>query len=486
MELTEPRLPESRSRVILVNAGFRSLAEIGSKIATAALYLVMARQVGDSEFGVFTFALSVVTMVTALGDFGQDVILARDVARDRRLVHRYFANTVALRLALSLPVLLATTAIATVAGLDEHARNVVLLLGLGFVVDLLAKAPFAVFQAHERLGFFTVVIIAQRWLTVAASIVALSLGAGVEAVAAIYFGGAILAFGLAMALLVRYIVVPRWQLDLGFWPVLLKAAVPVGLAAVLFSILFRVDAALLAAFEPDSVVGDYGAAYRLMETTMFIGWSVSAGVFPVFSRLGRSTNPPVKVVYEGSLKLAFAFSLPIAVAAAVLSGPLVLLLYGNEFRESGDALLLLAPTIALVPFGTIASYLLVSQERQSVLIAISAGGVAANIALNLILIPWLSLDGAALATSVTQVLITVPTLFYARQAAGDIRVVRVLGGSLLAAAVAGTTMGLLHDSLGLALGLGLAAYALVIIAFERAVFPEDAAVMRSLLRRRLG
>ena len=49
----------------------------------------------------FTFGLSFVVLVTTLGDFGQDAVLTREVARDRGLLDRYFANTLALKLVLS-------------------------------------------------------------------------------------------------------------------------------------------------------------------------------------------------------------------------------------------------------------------------------------------------------------------------------------------------------------------------------------------------
>ncbi|MDQ6810729.1 MAG: hypothetical protein M3Z95_02365 [Actinomycetota bacterium] len=49
-----------RSPRILLNAGFRAFADIGSKLATAALYMFLARKLGASQFGIYMFALSFV------------------------------------------------------------------------------------------------------------------------------------------------------------------------------------------------------------------------------------------------------------------------------------------------------------------------------------------------------------------------------------------------------------------------------------------
>src|SRR5688500_17179774 len=106
-EAVEPNVEEEvgAGRRILVNAGYRTIADVGSKIISIALYVVMARRLGDSGFGVFAFGLSFVTLVTTLGDFGQDRILTREVARDRGALKDYLGNTLALKLSLAMPAL---------------------------------------------------------------------------------------------------------------------------------------------------------------------------------------------------------------------------------------------------------------------------------------------------------------------------------------------------------------------------------------------
>ncbi|MGH2996576.1 MAG: oligosaccharide flippase family protein, partial [Gaiellaceae bacterium] len=83
---------------ILVNTAYRSAADILAKIATVLFFLVMARELGEEGFGVFTFGLTFVMIVTTLGNFGQDSVLTREVARRPELLGSYFANTLVLKL----------------------------------------------------------------------------------------------------------------------------------------------------------------------------------------------------------------------------------------------------------------------------------------------------------------------------------------------------------------------------------------------------
>lgn len=469
---------------ILANTGFRAIADIGSKVASIALYVVMARKLGDAAFGVFTFGFAFVTLVTTFANMGQPAILTREVARDHSRLHDYFANTLALQLALGVPALLLAFGLHTALGFDSGARSVVLLLGLAVVAEALMTTCFATFQAFERLVYIPIVLIAQRWVTAGVGIAALALGAGVETVSAIYLAGALGALALALYYLFTRIVRPRLEVRLKRWWPLMRVALPVGIAGVFATILFRVDVALLGWFEDDSVVGDYGAAYRLLESTLFISWSIGTAVYPVFSRLSRTSETTIGEVFEGALKLGVALTLPLAVGAAVLADPLIELLYGSEFEDAAVPLALLAPTILLYPPTYIAAYVLISQDRQSTLAWVYGIVAVVNIGLNLVLIPAYSLDGAAFATSFTQLLCAAIMVTLALRASGPVDVRTIAGGPLLAGALAAGTMALLRDEILIAAPAGMLVYAVVLALFERRFNPHDYERVIGFVRRR--
>lgn len=470
------------ARRILANTTYRLVADVGAKLASVALFVVMARELGEAGFGLFSFALALVTIVTSASDFGQDRILTREVAREPSALDGYFANTLALKLALALPGLALAAGIVAVTRGIATTIALVFLLGLGVIADLLTATCFAAFQAFERMAFIPAVLVTERLVTALGGIAALLLGAGVVAVAAVFLSSAVLAFALALLLLVRRISRPRPELHPRVWPALMRAAAPIGVAGIFGIVVFRIDTVMLAAFEPDAVVGEYGAAYRLFETTLFLSWAVGAAVYPVLSRTSRTSAPTVGVVYEGSLKLVLALTLPLAVAAAALSEPLVRFVFGADYADAGDALALLAPAIALYPISYVAGYLLVSQDRALVLTATYAFVAAENVLLNLVLIPRLSLEGAALGTSISELLAASILVSYSVRVTGRPNWTRVLAGPVLASAVAAAAMVWLREDVIVAAAAGAIAYVALLIAFERVVFPQDARTLWSSLR----
>ncbi len=261
----------------------------------------------------------------------------------------------------------------------------------------------------------------------------------------------------------------------------MRAAAPIGIAAVFSTVLFRADMAMLAVIKSAETVGEYAAAYRLFETTLFLTWGIGSAVYPVYSRLGPGRSPEVLLVFERTLKLLVALTLPLAVGAVILADPLVDVLYGSAYDASAGALALLAPAIALYPFAYIGGLLLVSQHRQGVLAPIYALVAAENILLNLVLIPTHSLYGAAIGTSLSQILVTVPLLYYCMQAIGRLDWMRMVGGPVTASLLAGVVMAVLVDDFAAALVAASIVYVASLFVFERLVYPRDARAVLDLL-----
>ena len=126
------------------------------------------------------------------------------------------------------------------------------------------------------------------------------------------------------------------------------------------------------------------------------------------------------------------------------------LLYGSSYESAATALRLLAPAIALYPICYVTGYLLVSQDRQRVLTWVYGLVALENILANLVLIPWLSLNGAALGTSISQLLVAVAFVAFAQRTIGGIGWSRIAAGPVLATLLAAGTMAALRDELALA------------------------------------
>jgi O-antigen/teichoic acid export membrane protein len=97
---------------------------------------------------------------------------------------------------------------------------------------------------------------------------------------------------------------------------------------------------------------------------------------------------------------------PVAVLGPLTAWRLLPALPGFEaFDGAGVALAIMAPGAAVIIMGTVVQGALIAAHLQRLLLRISAVGLAINLGLIAVLIPWQSYVGAAVATTATEVLV---------------------------------------------------------------------------------
>lgn len=469
------------------NTAIRAVAEVIGKLATLALFVVLAREVGQTGTGVYVLAFSFCQIAMMPVDLGFDRYLLRRVAEDRTELDRLFWNVIGVKLALAVPVLGATFLLVNLLGYDEAVRQSVYVFGLGFLFDALGRTITYVFVAHERGSALGLTVIAQRVVAAALGLAALLAGYGVVTVAAGYTLGSLVGLVTAAVLFVRHH--GRLELNLvpSSWRGLTRVSFPFGVEDVFTVLLFKVDAVILSLMATNAAVGRYGAAYRLFESTLFITYSLTGAFAAMFTYLGTETEPSIKDVYQRSIKIAVVLLLPIGVTFAVLAEPICELFFGADFAAAGDPLRLLAPAVVLLAIVNLSSNLIVARRDPKIVMAAAGLMLVLNVALNVALIPAFDDSGAAAAMLVTEVVFVIIVMTIAIRTIGEApNWVSMLGAPVAAGIVMAAVEIPLHGRLGLALGAGVVAYWASLAVLERTFSPDDLQFVRDMARRRFA
>jgi len=257
----------------------------------------------------------------------------------------------------------------------------------------------------------------------------------------------------------------------------------IGLASAFGLVLFRADATILGLIKGDVAVGIYGAAYRLLESTLFLGYNVVTAAYPTMSRLDRSTSPTIGEAYEAALKALVVIFLPIGAFLVLFGGPFISLVYGDAFDEAENAVRLLGAAAALYPISYLSGYVLVSQDRQRLIPWITGAVAAENVVLNLLVIPHYSYDGAAAVTSLSELTHATAFLVVAMTVTGPVSPSRI-GTGAAAGVAAMLAVALLAGSNLAGAAVAVALYPLVVLGVERLRHPDDVRAITALVRAR--
>ncbi|MGR9072784.1 MAG: flippase [Gammaproteobacteria bacterium] len=158
------------------------------------------------------------------------------------------------------------------------------------------------------------------------------------------------------------------------------------------------DTVMLGMMRSEAEVGVYSVAMKLYAVSLLILSTVKPISSSTFSELYSTgqTKLLARTAAQTS-RLMFLASAPL-IAVMIVFGPLVLQLFGDEFRSGYQTLLLLLAGLTIQTMSGSAGTLLTMTGHHKVLKYILLIATVLNIALNYLLIPEYGIDGAAFAS----------------------------------------------------------------------------------------
>jgi O-antigen/teichoic acid export membrane protein len=462
----------SAVRTIARNTSLQAAAEMLGKLASVAYYAIMARKLGQEGFGQFTFALSLSLLTTVVTGFGIDAYVARAVARDPAAAPRLLVDALVVKTVFGTLGVLAAILVSLLGGYPGHVSIAVGILAVAAVLDLLTRAAKGTFQGLDDLRPVAAGLIMQRYATAIIGIVLLLAGGGLVAASLAYLAGMLLAMGLVFGRLFQRGIRPRGAPSLARSRRLVRGTLALGINIILNTALFRLDTVLLSFMKSDAAVGVYGAAYRLLESTLFLPFAFAAALLPTLSRLTRESQPTIGEATELGLKAVVMTMLPLGAIFVVFPRPIVDIVYGAAYDDAVTAVRLLGAATALYGVSYLSAYVFVGQGRQGSLPRLTALVLVFNVVANLLVIPRWSYDGAAAVTSASELLLAGLSLNLVVRTVGRLSVARILAGPVTGAVLLAGVGAVVGTGLvGLALG-GVAYVAGVAIA-ELRFYPAD-------------
>ena len=471
------------ARRVARNAAIRSVAEIIGKGATFVMFIAIARKLGPAGFGVITFALALSGQLLPLATFGADAVLTREVARGRAALGSFMGNVVTIKVIATVPALLLTAAVVELGGYTSELRLATYLIALSVALDTLENTWNAAFQAYERLELVSILVVFERVITGAAVFALLAMGAGVIPVASVFPVVAAATIVLA-GLMLRLVTQPEWHVQRDRLLPLVRAGIPIGVIALLFTVMLKLDTVLLSLLTNSHDVGIYGSAFRLFESTMFLSWSLGAAVFPWFSRIHPERLDDLRRGYEMSVVVMVGLLMPVGVAFLLLAEPIIHVIYGTAYDAAVLPLRLLSVVVVCYGLNAITSNVLTAHDRPGLLHRVLLITLVQNIVMNLVLIPPYGATGAAMSAAVSGLLLGALTLRQAATALGSIHLTRIFLAPVIGGAAMALVVLLVRADLVQGLLFGIAAYALAFLLAERALFPDDFVRLRRLVRLR--
>jgi O-antigen/teichoic acid export membrane protein len=433
-------------------------AKVIARLIALFTVLYMIRRLGPEHYGSFTVTINLAAIVSVVLDLGFNVLFVREGARNHGEIQRYMRNVMSLRLLMSIASLVVLGAVLYPLGLGGYLLPGLVLMVLTSYATLLRNGLYAV----QQLGYEAIAVVLESvvllLLVVYGGLTRQGVGYYLWAYAIQY------AFSCAyfvVVLAIKRIATPGWRLE----PALLRQwfwkGLPFALTFVLTVLYFRIDQPLIFTIRGETEASWYAAAYKPIESLLFVPITFLSIVFPVLSVYHRDRPgdmlDAVRRFYKGLLLMGW----PISVGIFVLAGPLTPLLLGPAFgpSEPGLRILSIALGIAFVNNAFIGA--LNASDRQLSFTWAAGWSLVANVALNLTLIPLFGYIGASWATVATELTLGLAGWILTARYVGRLPVFTLSWRVVAAGLVMGIAIYPLHSLNGLGVAIPIVAGAVV-------------------------
>lgn len=393
-------------RRVAKNLGVLLGADSIAKMLGFFFIIYTARYLGVKDFGVLSFAVAFTAIFAIFANLGLNRLMVREIARDKSITRKYFANATGIKIILALFTFALIALTVNSLNYPQETIRVVYLVALSVIVTAFSKTFNSVFTAFEKMEYVSLGNIIRNLLLLLGALFAIRRNLGITAFAFLYLLASLFVFTYSFVTSIVKFIIPRVEIDWHFWKAALREAWPFGLTIIFVTIYFQIDSVMLSLMRGDKAVGFYNAAYKIIFVIFSVRIALHTSIFPVMSRFYQSSKKTLKPICEKMFKYSILFIFPVAMGTTILARRFILLIYGMEYLPSVIALQILVWALVML-FANFTPRLFEATNKQIIFTKIAAGGVVINILLNLLLIPKFSYPGAAVATCLTELMVLI-------------------------------------------------------------------------------
>lgn len=385
------------------NISWMFLAKIGSMVITFIATAYIARNLGPTNYGQLSYAISFVSLFSFFASLGVDAILHREIIRQPNKKNELLGSSIIIRMIASIVTICITALIALGLSSKDVSLLLIFIISLSPLFGSFQLLSYE-FQAETKSKYPSILTLCIVFLLNILKITTISLDGGVIYLALIVLLEPVLySFGYMYLKSFFYNDLTKLTYNKVVALQILKESTPLIFASAFYLIYARIDQVMIKHMLGAHAVGLYDSAVRISELSYFIPQLVLLSLFPTIINT-KSFTP--EIYYMRLKKLLFfliALSFSISLVTTLFSKQLLLIIFGTSFIAALPALYICAWSTLGASLNSFAQQILLAENLTKNISTGAFFGMIVNVSLNLYLIPLYGISGAALATLISYI-----------------------------------------------------------------------------------
>ena len=383
------------------NMGWMFFAKIGSMAITFFATAYIARNLGPTNYGQLSYAISFVGLFSFIAALGIDQILYRDLIKYPEKRNEYLGSAIALRFTSSVVAIILCMVFAFTLSEKDVSLLLIFIVSLSFIFSSFHLVTYE-FQAKVNQKYPSILSLLVIVILNILKITAVFFDKGVIYLALIILLESILYMAGYLYFRIKiYGTTKDWKFDKNIAKSILKDSFPLIFASAFFVISSRIDQVMIKNMMDSTSVGLYSSAVSISEIWYFIPAIISSSLFPAIVNAKKTSTE----LYYRRIKKLFLLILSISIFAAIttsfFSEVIIRIIFGASFIGATTVLQIYVWSNIGGILNSFLQQILVTENLTKIISITTFFGMVTNIVLNMLWIPIYGISGAAFASMVS-------------------------------------------------------------------------------------
>ena len=397
---------KNSSKKFISNIGWLMGGKIVNMILQFVVSLATARYLGPSNFGTINYVAAFVSFFSSIASLGLAVIVIKEISIDTYNNNEVIWTSIWLRFGTAI-----LSTISIIALMFITNKNDPMIVQIAFLESL-----SILFSSFDTINYYFQAKLLSKWSSIAG--VLAYIGMSLYRIYLLATGAGIVWFALAtstdMIFLAIFLMIFYVKIE-GFYPKfnwnigkrLLKQSYHYLIAGLISILYAQVDRIMLGNMLDKASVGYYSAALTISTLWSMIPTALIQSLSPILYDAAQKDRNLYLRRLRQSYAVLFWLNAMYSIFVGIFARWVILLLYGKDYLAGTAALRIVVWYYGLSTMSTLNQVYLANDGKNKYINRFCIVGLLTDIILNFIFIPIMGINGAAIATLITHIVIQI-------------------------------------------------------------------------------
>jgi O-antigen/teichoic acid export membrane protein len=372
---------------VVKNASILMTSQLITWILSLLLTIFLPRYLGAAVTGEFVLANSIWAIMGMLIGFGTDTLLTKEIARHPERTSELVGTAFSIRIVLFLLMCGLVALYIQLTSCPASTVHLIWIIGISSLITQIGLACQSALQGLEYMHYTSIAGILSKAVNTILALVVVFLGLSVYSIGFVTIISAVVSTTLLLLFLRRYFKI-YVQVHVAPAIEMIKSSIPYLLSGMGLILYGQIDVLIISSMINAREVGWYGITTQLTGTLLFIPVVFTTAIFPALTRAYSNQSSSLSLLIRKSFDLMLMLSIPIGLGILVIADPLIILLYGPAFAQSGPILSIMGIVVIFMYLNILVGQFLISTDRQNIWTIIMFFATIVTVPLDLLLVPW--------------------------------------------------------------------------------------------------